>query len=279
MIQTQPKPLIQHLDCLADEIARHRHHYLFFDFDGTLVPIMERPSECWLDGKSRVLLSAIQAHTHVTVGVISGRKLSDLRNRVNLNNLIYSGNHGLEIEGPHLSFLEPTADTTRQELTSLVNSLKEALIFMPDAWVEHKRLTASVHFRQVVPVAVPHLLDLVEQVTASAVQQHRFVLRHGKQVVEIRPAVSWNKSKALQWIMAHTPHSSDPFIMYFGDDDTDEDIFAEWPQACTVCVGRKSVSAARYQLELQQDMQFVLEWLRLLLQKMPIPDVEDHHCS
>lgn len=262
MGHSQPKPLKDNLGQIADCLKRHRHHFLFFDFDGTLVPIMERPSECWLDGKSRRLLSELKSHPQVTVGIISGRKLSDVRERVGVQDIIYAGNHGLEIEGPRFSFREPASDATRHELSTLVNRLRDELQFTPDAWIEHKRLTASVHFRQVAPVAIPHVLEVVQQVTEPAVQENRFILRQGKQVVEIRPNVEWDKSKAIAWIVNHTTYEKDSFIMFFGDDDTDEDVFVDRQQNITVCVGKKAITAAEFSLENQAEMPNILSWLK-----------------
>jgi trehalose-phosphatase len=260
-----PKLFKNCLDQIAVEVVKHPHLFLFLDFDGTLVPIMNRPNECRLDLRSRSILADLHALSQVTVGIISGRKLDDVRKRVGEKDLIYAGNHGLEIEGPFLAFGEPTSKANRKILDTLVRRLHEELRFIPDAWVEHKNLSASVHFRQVLPVAIPHLLKIVKQITEPAVMDKQFILRHGKQVLEIRPAVSWNKSKALHWIVEHTPHISDPLIMYFGDDDTDEDVFIERRDIISVCVGKKSVTAAQYELETQQEMPEILEWLKRCL--------------
>lgn len=269
MTHSQPKPLKDCLDQLTNQLKRHQHHFLFFDFDGTLVPIMEKPSECWLDGRSRRLLSDLQSLPHVTVGIISGRKLSDVRERAGVKDIIYAGNHGLEIEGPSFSFREPASDASRRELSILVNRLKDELQFTPEAWVEDKRLTASVHFRQVAPVAIPHILEIVQQVAGPAVQENRFILCSGKQIIEIRPSVTWNKSKAVEWIVKHTSHEEDPFIMFFGDDDTDEDVFVDRQHNITVCVGKKAITAAEYSLENQVEMPLILSWLKESLCSIP----------
>lgn len=49
----------------------------------------------------------------------------------------------------------------------------------------------------------------------------------GREVIELRPDVDWDKGKTLLWVLDHLPHSgSAPLVpIYLGDDITDEDAF------------------------------------------------------
>jgi trehalose 6-phosphate phosphatase len=47
-------------------------------------------------------------HNHrFIVGIVSGRALKDLKEKVNLEWIIYAGNHGFEIEEPGISVVNP----------------------------------------------------------------------------------------------------------------------------------------------------------------------------
>jgi alpha,alpha-trehalase len=47
----------------------------------------------------------------------------------------------------------------------------------------------------------------------------------GKKVFEIRPAVAWDKGKALLWLLDVLGLGPDVLPVYIGDDETDEDAF------------------------------------------------------
>ena len=47
------------------------------------------------------------------VCVVSGRPLADVRRQVGISSLVYSGNHGLEIDGESLRFVHPEAGRGR----------------------------------------------------------------------------------------------------------------------------------------------------------------------
>ncbi len=82
---------------------------LFLDFDGTLAPIVAEPMLAVLPGATRQVLNDLAAHNTIAIAIISGRAVGDVKGRVGLPNLIYAGNHGLEIEGRGLAFEHPEA--------------------------------------------------------------------------------------------------------------------------------------------------------------------------
>src|SRR5262249_9743352 len=71
---------------------------LLFDYDGTLTPIVERPSLALLEPCTRALLGRLAQTAGVSVGIISGRNLTDLRHLVGLPGLYYAGTGGLELD-------------------------------------------------------------------------------------------------------------------------------------------------------------------------------------
>jgi trehalose-phosphatase len=241
-----PEPIADQLDRLADKIRSAAQVMMFTDFDGTLVPIKDRPAECFLDPAVGRTLSALAGHGRVSVGVVSGRELEDLRARVGVDGIIYAGNHGLEIEGPGFAFREPNAVSMIKALHGLVENIAPELAGFPGAWVQDKGLSASVHYRQVDPADVPRLFELVRHLATPSINAHEVVLRSGKKVMEIRPAVDWDKGKAVGWLVNRMSLCTNPLLIYLGDDNTDEDVFAAWPGGITVCVGEKRNTLANY---------------------------------
>ena len=257
-----PERIAPQIERLAGKIHSALKLLLFTDFDGTLVAIKDRPEECFLDPAVGQTLSALAGQDRVSVGIVSGRELADLRARVGVDGIAYAGNHGLEIEGPGFAFREPDAVNLIKELQELVKILAPITAGFPGAWVQDKGLSVSIHYRQVNPVDVPHLLEVVRNAAKASLNAQRVVLRSGKMVLEIRPAVDWHKGKAVGWLAKKmSPFCSKPLLIYFGDDDTDEDVFKAWPGEITVCVGEDHNSSANYSVRDPIEVHAFLRWL------------------
>ena len=67
----------------------------------------------WISPEIRDKLSVLAEKPTVSVGIVSGRSLSDTRAMVGLDSIYYAGNHGLEIEGPGISYISQQAEAAR----------------------------------------------------------------------------------------------------------------------------------------------------------------------
>src|SRR5258707_637151 len=122
--------------------------FLFLDFDGTLSPIVKDPRQAALAPKAEELLRSLHKMAGIRIAVISGRTLNDIRSRVGLD-LIYAGNHGLEIEGPGIDFVEERALALAGRIKAICDDLSGRLASIPRVLIERKGLTASVHLRRI----------------------------------------------------------------------------------------------------------------------------------
>lgn len=252
--------LMERIPELARQIDQAGSLLLGLDFDGTLTPIRPRPDDVILAEPVRAVLARLASLHRVTLLIISGRSLVDVASRVGLPELIYAGNHGLEIRGPSLVFMEPTAAALADRLRELTTRLETLLAEIPGVLVEPKGLTASVHYRNVAPEQRDHLARIVHETVAK--DTTRFVLTTGHSVWEIRPPVHWNKGDALQWMIRQLEDGSPPLVFYLGDDRTDEDAFARLPDGVTVRIGSpEAPTLARYRLPDPSSVHVFLEWL------------------
>jgi trehalose-phosphatase len=215
------------------------------------------PREAKIDPEIASSLKALTERWDFDVSIISGRALADVRERAGLSNVIYAGNHGLEIESDTVRFREPGAEALRRELRCLLLQLKLALSDTEGLHIEDKGLTLSVHFRRV----SEHLRDWVRNATHGTVRRSRsFSCREGKMVLEVRPQITWDKGHALKWISREVlPAGSVP--IYIGDDVTDEDCFAAIPEGITIKVGGPAETAAQYLLPDVPAVGQFLTWL------------------
>jgi trehalose 6-phosphate phosphatase len=252
------RPLFGHLSNIASAITAATRIFLFLDYDGTLAPIVEDPGQVSLSAETGKQLIALSRNAKFLVAIISGRSLSDVRQRVGLDGLIYGGNHGLEIQGPGLSFVEPTAAARTQALQRISHDLEIRLRHLPGVRFENKGLTASAHYRSVRDADRQEMRRIVGETVASA--GDCFHITRGLDVLEIRPRVDWNKGTAARWILASSG-SPDALPVCVGDDATDEDAFAALKAGITVRIGRAAATAAQYELEDQEAVGVFLAWL------------------
>ena len=249
---------------VSRQLANAGHVLLLLDYDGTLAPISPRPELATLPPAARQALLRLARRERYTLGLVSGRGLADLTEMVGLPGLIYAGNHGLEIQGPEpeLNFIHPEAARLRPELAALLIGLKERLAGYDGALVEGKGLTLSVHYRLTPEELRGAVHAGFEAVVASAQEAGRVRVTRGKEVLEVRPNVAWDKGRAIARIAESFPAGT--LAVFFGDDLTDEDGFAavQALNGISVFVGAaRQPTQAQYRLDSPQE---VAETLALL---------------
>ncbi len=236
---------------------------LFFDYDGTLTPIVSQPEDAVLAENMRQAI--VELAEKYPVAVVSGRDLRDIQQLVNLDNLIYAGSHGFHIEGPNSLYLEneeaqavlPLMDQLEQQLQ------KEIANEIPGSKIDRKKFAIAVHYRNVDESMVDAIKSKVQQV----VDEHENLkLGTGKRILEIKPAIDWHKGKAVYWLLDKLNLPVDNTIpVYFGDDVTDEDAFrAIIDDGISILVGKHDQpTAAHYRLK---DVDELEQFLKQLIQ-------------
>ena len=240
---------------LLDPARGQSHILLLLDFDGTLAEIAPRPEEAVLRPGNAVLLDALARHPKCTVGVISGRALADVSHRVGVPGLVYAGNHGLEIAGPGLQYLHPGAAAALPAIAPAAAELQTALADVPGAFVENKTLTLTVHYR-LTPEEYRHAAASAFHAAARPLVAAGLCrVTAAKSALELRPAVDWDKGRALTLIRSRLAPRAYP--IYIGDDATDEDAFraAQAVGGAGVFVGPAGAeTCARWRLDTPADV-------------------------
>jgi trehalose-phosphatase len=200
---------------------------VLLDFVGTLAPIVARPELAELPPDARAAIDALRSRG-AEVAVVSGRALADVRERARLDGIVYAGNHGMEIDGPGVHRIHAEAAAARPALERAAHAIARDIDGTPGAFVEDKGLTLSVHFRLTPAEEVPVVREQVRRAVATEP-----VLRvtEGKMVLEVRPAVEWDKGRAVRFLLDALQPAAGVPVLYLGDDRTDEDAFRalrEW---------------------------------------------------
>ncbi|TRZ89363.1 trehalose-phosphatase [bacterium] len=226
-------------------ISLGRRPLLFLDYDGTLVPIERTPDRAVLTHRKKRFLEALNERMFVCI--VSGRSLTDVRRRIGIDGLAYIGNHGLEVSWGRRSWVHPQAKKRLPALGRLLKRIEARTERFPRLLIENKGVTGSVHFRRLDPALVSPLRRIVaDEIRRKAGD---FVVTEGKKVLEIRPALDWDKGLGIRKIMRWLPREPEALRIFIGDDRTDEDAFRSLGgDSITIHVGRGRATRARYRL-------------------------------
>ncbi len=207
----------------ALDLTPERQPAVFFDFDGTLSEIVNDPDSARLADGAADALTSLSAQC--PVAILSGRDLADVRQRIGLPGLWYAGSHGFELTGPDGKHHQNTeAAASIPVLAEAAAALADQLGDIPGVAVEHKRFGVAVHYRN----AARDRVGEVAAAVRSAGQRTALRVTTGREVIELRPDVDWDKGKTLRWVLDYirdNEGSSSLLPIYLGDDITDEDAF------------------------------------------------------
>jgi len=208
-----------------EEISRRvggKRLAVFLDYDGTLTPIVETPDRAVMHEDMRE--AVIDLSRQCPLGIISGRDLRDVKDKVKIDSIVYAGSHGFDIAGPEGLQVEntvgeeflPVLDKAEKELSQNLRSL-------PGLLVERKKFAIAIHYRLVDPGRVEGIEKVVDEVAARHPELRK---AFGKKVFELQPQIDWHKGKALLALLGTLKLDGGEVLpFYIGDDVTDEDAF------------------------------------------------------
>lgn len=231
---------------------------VFLDYDGTLIPIVERPELATMAGAMRSVVKRLAELC--TVAIISGRDRADVERLVNVDSLFYAGSHGFDIAGPQRQPLRHEAGSRfSPELDRAEEFLRGHLAGVEGALIERKRYTIAVHYRLVADENLQQVGMGVDSVLTSFPMLRK---RDGKKVYEVQPNLDWDKGKAVLWLLEALGLRADAVVpFYIGDDLTDEDAFhALRDRGVGIVVGEGSrLTTARYALRDPDEVRQLLD--------------------
>ncbi len=237
------------VDAIRRYVTSRDRLAVLLDFDGTLAALADHPDGAALTPQIRATLERLARQPRSLVAIISGRSLADLQRRVNMDGILYVGNHGLEVAGPGRTPVLKEARRAQHLIAASCDRLRSRLRDVPGALVEDKGLTATVHYRLVPRGQVEAVHQAVLE-TLAEVPPGRLVMDRGRMVLEIRPAVDWDKGRAAVWLLENTlgaDWQEQNSVVYVGDDRTDDDAFMSLAGAgITVKVGSSPYPTAAH---------------------------------
>jgi trehalose 6-phosphate phosphatase len=200
--------------------------HLFLDYDGTLAEFAPTPDEIYPDPELIALLERLNKQMRIQVAVISGRRLSHIRDLVPVPGILLAGTYGIELVdalGDHIervdfAAIRPTLDKLKTKWIELVRP-------HPKFYLEDKGWSLALHAKDVDTETVFETLSQARQVIDKlAVSSDLFRVLGGHKFLEVAPRLA-NKGLTIHYLCSSYPLAG-ALPLYIGDDDKDEEAFA-----------------------------------------------------
>jgi|GEM_PF-5388051 len=224
---------------------------LCVDFDGTLVKICKNPLDVYAPEQLKSFLKTVGKIKNVTLCIITGRGLNDIRNRVDIGeNIVYSGNHGFEIKSYYDSIkIDFLVRNTEKYIPLIKKALNEINKFrktvLQNLIVEDKKFSISMHYRLLNYYEAKILKKYIKNLISENPLFNEYLhIAKGKKILEIMPDIDWNKGCACDYITetfvktskiiignrggkSEESHKINILRVNIGDDITDENMFSD----------------------------------------------------
>jgi trehalose 6-phosphate phosphatase len=191
------------MDALELLAAEPERAAILLDVDGTLAPIVADPEDARVPDATRHELGRL-VRRYPLVACVSGRAGEAARRIVGVDELVYVGEHGLELDPAALEWAPRIADFA-------------ASTGRP---AERKPLSVAFHYRRA-PDRDRARLELED--VAAAARGAGFRTRWGRLVLEVLPPLDTSKGTAVRRLLEQRGLRR---ALYAGDDTTDLDAFA-----------------------------------------------------
>jgi trehalose-phosphatase len=237
------------------------------DVDGTLAPIAARAEDAVVPAPAREALARL-SERYGLVGCVSGRQAEEARRLVGLDEIVYAGNHGLELllPGDESPRPDPSLAGRESEAAEFVAGVDPEALRGAGLRLEDKGPIQALHWRGAEDEghAEGHAHEIAVEAGHAGLEP-----RWGRKVLELRPVGGGGKDAAVASLLAGREIAA---AVYAGDDRTDLDAFRRLRElgesgelTAAVCVGIVSPEAPP---ELPEEADLIVDgpegWLAIL---------------
>ncbi|MGZ3763932.1 MAG: bifunctional alpha,alpha-trehalose-phosphate synthase (UDP-forming)/trehalose-phosphatase [Mucilaginibacter sp.] len=228
---------------IVNRYAKTQKRIIFLDYDGTLVDFKSNIEQASPDPELYKILNQLTEDPANHVVLISGRKHETLGEWFNDSNVDLVAEHGAWFKKQHTSW-HKLPGLSAQWKNEILPVLETYVDRTPGTFIEEKTYSLVWHYRKAQKglgeLRAGELMNNLKYLATDKGLQ----LLPGDKVVEVKN-IEINKGKAALTLIDGKNYD---FIMAFGDDYTDEDIFKALPEsAVTIKIG-SNVSAAKFYL-------------------------------
>lgn len=244
---------------IKEKYRKSSRRLILLDYDGTLVGFNNNANKAVPTEEVYNILNKLSGDPKNTISIISGRKYNNLEEWFGNESYFAIAEHGIWSNYPnHEWHLVPgLSDSWKEEVLEIFQRYTDRT---PGSFIEEKSHSLAWHYRKVERAfGIRQAQELLQELK----HQNQFLdlqLINGDRVIEIK-SKQVNKGKAAVSLVQEIKPD---FILCFGDDATDEDMFISLPDSSiTIKVGDKQ-SHAKYYVENNQE---VLQLLSMIAEK------------
>lgn len=239
-----------HTSELRYAVLEARSLFIAVDLDGSLGMAGQ-----W--SRTFMALQRLALAPKVALAVLSRRELSELQGLLDIG-AIFVGAHGLEIDFRTHYFTHPETERLVRDLEHACVGVLGVLERWPKAFVQNKRLTATIHLHDYSDAQRLSILRAVREFLASYAGS--LGVRCRRTTLEIVPEIGWDKGSALKYLERNLG-IHDALTVCIGDQETDETMFRAFPSAVNIRVSPGIDSVADYSLPDTAALTDLVEWL------------------
>lgn len=245
------------IDAIRKAYQLSNNRILFFDYDGTLAPIVPDPAQAIISEDVKKLLHDIAKRD--TVVIVSGRDrgfLDELFRDLPVHMIAEHGALVKEKGSDEWTLNESYEENWKDSIRPIMNMYAKRC---PGAFVEEKETSLAWHYRTAddKEYATRRAQELLWQLKNYIQPELNLQVIDGNKVVEVKKT-AFNKGTATR---AFVETGEFDFILAIGDDTTDEDMFEALPDtAFTVKIG-DDLSAARNHIRSQDEVFHFLHFM------------------
>jgi trehalose 6-phosphate synthase/phosphatase len=246
--QMQRSLQTRHVSQSTEQSIINRYHktkkrIIFLDYDGTLVNFKSNIAQAYPDPELYALLDKLNEDPANQLVLISGRKHENLDDWFGDKNIYLIAEHGSWFKQQNTSWhkVSGLSDNWKHDIYPILDTYVDRT---PGTFIEEKTYSLAWHYRNAQKglgeLRANELVNTLKYLASDKGLQ----LLPGDKVLEIKN-MEISKGRAALMLVDKADYD---FIIAFGDDYTDEDIFKSLPDsAITVKVG-SNVSAAKFYL-------------------------------
>jgi trehalose 6-phosphate synthase/phosphatase len=231
-------------DDIAAAYSNATSRFIFLDYDGTLVGFHGDINKAAPDEALYRILTDLSLDPANRVILISGRNYQTLDKWFGHLKVDMIAEHGAWQKHLHEEWkaLPLLTDKWKNEVKAVLDTYTDRT---PGSFIEDKTYSLVWHYRKVDKGLGELRANEITNHLRMMIADKGLQMLEGNKVIEFKN-IEVNKGKAAQnWLLDSHPD----FIIAFGDDHTDEDIFRALPdEAFTIKVG-SNISAAKYYLK------------------------------
>lgn len=239
------------LEVRAKEILLMDRSGLITDVDGTISRIVSDPASARID--SEIVDSVTELIQHLSlVALLSGRSIGQLQEIVDIDGLVYVGNHGMERWEAGRTTLVPGVADYQERMTTVLSQIRRE-VSLQGVIVEHKGITATIHYRLCPDHSAARRAILSASLDAASAANLR--VSEGRKSVNILPNIPFDKGTAAEMLVLDRRLEG---VIYLGDDSTDVDAFRALrrladSRTCQVLLVGVCVPESPYELHAEAD--------------------------